>query len=1157
MTPSDPGPVTPIPVTPEAVPPPAPPMGDFSEEVARQREVLAACERFEHDWRQGTAADLESYLAGVPSHLQATVLTSLEELLGELQSDSLSEDSPAPESRFEILRPLATGGMGVVSEALDREFQRPVALKEILPAGADDETYRQRFLCEAAITGRLEHPGIIPVYSQGSQPDGRPFYAMRLISGERSGTLQQALRQFHDSPPADPAERDLAWRGLLRRVIDVCNTMAYAHSQGVLHRDLKPANILLGPYGETLVVDWGLAKDLRLPDPAKGTIPARAAALPAGTLHSQDLPAPPGLSTTSAATEGIGTLGYASPEQLRGTHLAPGPHSDIYSLGTILYSVLTGTSPFPHDRSTDPSELLQKVCTGEFVPPGQQNRKIHRALEAICLKAMATQPTDRYSTATALAADLERHLAGEAVSAWQEPWTVRTRRWVDRNRTLVTTLGVALALVTCATSALALMQSRNRQALTREATKLEKALRLARREQQSAEQERTAAAAAREQAETERNRAIEGENLAVQAIDEFRQALTEHPELVNLPQFTTLRNELLQKPLAFYRQLRERLEVLPEPSLSNLETLRKATIDLANLQGEIGDLTESIRLQDSVIQLCQRALEHPELKAGPGRISWGLAAVEARLAIGRSLSRTRDFQREYDAFQQALADLDHLQQEYPQSSEWDVLRALALGGMAEGLTHQDRYQQAHERYIQAIALQRVNVERNPDDRLRQRNLSTFLLNQARLQDLLDQPTAAEQSRQQALAILEGLGENVATDPQHRHRMAAGQFNRALQLVKNGQHEEALTAYRAATVEWQALMRDFPAHNEFPHACRLALANLANLLNQRQQFAEGLSTLEQIAAIDRSLVQKNPEITEYRGQLVEIEHTIGHLLTQLGRGEEATQWYAEALPDAERMFTALKGEPHWCRQVVELNLHLSASELETGATETAQNRLRTALPAAISLVESERVTAVDRQSLRILLGNLVGIEELRGELDQARLHRQIARDSDRSDPGILAVDKRLQEVLDGKSPQSSAEALQLVRRLSDRQEYAFALQLCAKALELDPGLLRDRQQQAGLLAAHIALQQASALPAEQAEESASLRQRALGWLRQELEAWRKAGPEWNSARRSALRRWRFDGNLAPVLRAADLARLPADEQQTWQELFDAATQLAGE
>src|SRR5262249_31401187 len=149
---------------------------------------------------------------------------------------------------------------------------------EIQDSHADHPESRTRFVLEAEITGALEHPGIVPVYGLGTYPDGRPYYAMRFIRGD---SLQEAIKRFHEAegPARDPGERALALRGLLRRFVDVCQAVAYAHSRGVIHRDLKPGNVMLGQFGETLVVDWGLAKPLaavgmpeHLPRSAEGLV---------------------------------------------------------------------------------------------------------------------------------------------------------------------------------------------------------------------------------------------------------------------------------------------------------------------------------------------------------------------------------------------------------------------------------------------------------------------------------------------------------------------------------------------------------------------------------------------------------------------------------------------------------------------------------------------------------------------------------------------------------------------------------------------------------------------------------------------------------------------------------------------------------------------
>jgi hypothetical protein len=258
------------------------------------------------------------------------------------EGDSFITTAPTPEvvaalggtmaparSRFRVLKFHAKGGLGVVYVANDEELQRPVALKEIQHRGAFDPDSRQRFVLEAEITGGLEHPGIVPVYGLGRYPDGRPYYAMRLIEGD---SLKQAVERFHsaDQDRRDPGDRELELRKLLRRFLDVCNAMAYAHSRGVLHRDLKPANIMLGPYGETLVVDWGLAK-LMGPD----AVPEGRLLRPSSTAGRVGLLPP----------QVVGTPQYMSPEQAGGEVNALGPASDVYSLGATLYSILTGRTP--------------------------------------------------------------------------------------------------------------------------------------------------------------------------------------------------------------------------------------------------------------------------------------------------------------------------------------------------------------------------------------------------------------------------------------------------------------------------------------------------------------------------------------------------------------------------------------------------------------------------------------------------------------------------------------------------------------------------------------------------------------------------------------------------------------------------------------------
>jgi WD40 repeat protein/serine/threonine protein kinase len=331
--------------------------------------------------------------------------------------------------RFLPLRPHARGGLGEVFVARDGELGREVALKAIQERFADDEHNQARFVREAQITGNLEHPGIVPVYGLGRSPDGRPYYAMRFIEGE---SFDAAIARFHkaEGPGRDPGERSVALLKLLRRFTDVCQAVDYAHSRGVLHRDLKPANIMLGPHGETLVVDWGLAKHL---DQAEGLPPPPEATglYELATSSSETLPG----ST-------VGTPAYMSPEQAAGRLDCLSPASDIYNLGATFYCLLTGRPPFENGSV---GAILWRVERGEFRPPREVAvGPVPSPLEAICLKAMALRPEDRYSTAAALAEDILRWVADEPVSVHRESPYQRFSRWARRHRTLVRSVATGL-----------------------------------------------------------------------------------------------------------------------------------------------------------------------------------------------------------------------------------------------------------------------------------------------------------------------------------------------------------------------------------------------------------------------------------------------------------------------------------------------------------------------------------------------------------------------------------------------------------------------------------------------------------------------------------------------------------------------------------------
>jgi tetratricopeptide (TPR) repeat protein len=462
--------------------------------LARAQAAGPATDPLVAAFRQAGPAAPHAHEAGCDeavARVRALAEAGISTVTPSLLASGSAPDSAGPAAggrRYRPERLHARGGLGEVHIALDEELSRQVALKRIQPRSAGDPDSQRRFRQEAEITARLEHPGVVPVYGLVQDDSGQPCYAMRFIQGE---TLEVALARFHEGDNARPdsGERRLALRDLLGRLVAVCNTIAYAHSKGVLHRDLKPANIMLGAYGETLVVDWGLAKTIG------GGLAERSAGVEEAEAGSEQ---------HTRTGQALGTPAYMSPEQAAGQAKEVGPATDVYGLGATLFAVLTGRPPLEGTTA----EVMEQARQGKVPPPRALKKDVPRPLEAVCCKAMALRPEDRYETALALADDIEHWLADEPVSAYREPLPARLARWGRRHKPWV--MGAAALMLTAIVALAGGLWAVNRE---REQTVTERDLKEAAR-QAEAEQRLRAVA--------EKKRANDEAAIA-RAVDDFLQ----------------------------------------------------------------------------------------------------------------------------------------------------------------------------------------------------------------------------------------------------------------------------------------------------------------------------------------------------------------------------------------------------------------------------------------------------------------------------------------------------------------------------------------------------------------------------------------------------------------------------------------------------------
>jgi serine/threonine protein kinase len=361
---------------------------------------------------------------------------------------NLVEELPAEltgDQRYEVIRPIAQGGMGAVMAALQPSIRREVAMKTVL-SGMDSAS-RMRFIEEAQITGQLEHPNIVPIHELGVDGDGQLFYTMKLVKGI---TLHEAIESLRGGKPGAAGQYPLPV--LLTIFQKVCDAVAFAHSHHVIHRDLKPANIMLGEFGEVLVMDWGLAKVINLAGSTPTGLATGAKAVAATGKHavtSARSEQPDTFSTMDGHI--MGTPQFMSPEQVRGETSSLDERSDVFALGAILYQMLTLHPPF---TGADVQEVIDRVAQGRFTNPAALDAvnlphmpggRVPDSLKAVVKKALAPSRALRYTRVLALQEDLAAYQGGFATTAEKAGAWRQLSLLVKRNK--AASIGLAAVLL--------------------------------------------------------------------------------------------------------------------------------------------------------------------------------------------------------------------------------------------------------------------------------------------------------------------------------------------------------------------------------------------------------------------------------------------------------------------------------------------------------------------------------------------------------------------------------------------------------------------------------------------------------------------------------------------------------------------------------------
>jgi serine/threonine protein kinase len=906
-----------------------------------------------------------------------------------LESAPKAVTTGASFGNYELLEPIAKGGMGIVYKARQRNLNRIVALKMILAGQFANQEDINRFYAEAEAAAALSHPNIVAIHEIG-EVAGQHFFSMDFIEGKSlSGLIQEN--------PVSP-------RRAAELMITIAETMQFAHDSGVVHRDLKPANVLLDKRQRPLVTDFGLAKQVS--NQSQMTM--------AGSI--------------------LGTPSYMPPEQAAGRLDQVGTWSDLYSLGAILYELLTGRPPF---RAASPFETIRQVLEMEPLSPRLLNPQVPKDLETICLKCLQKERARRYGSAQELAEELKRFLRGEPIHA--RPISNIARFWRLCKRYPLTSSAIAatVMLLIAVPIITSVAYVRISGALAQE--KAAKAL-----------------------AEQKKAEAIRKHRKTKQAINDLFTFVSENT-LLNKPGMQTVRRELLNKARAHYEDLSRDSEDDPELAID----LADAHFRLGNVAIALGSLDDAKRPLGDARQIQERLLaansNNPDL----------LEALSYTVALlGQVAVKKGDYEGASRDYSETIKIRTRLVAAAPENEEYQ--RLLAAAYMNAGLTtfniaqinpDDDKFEshmsQARQQYQQAQAMRLAVLTHNPKNRKTRRELAKGYFNLGDLERVDGNVKPAIEHFKSAADTFQGLLEDDPQDIDTQGNLAVSRRLVAALLVGDGQATEARQWYERALTRVETLTRenpDVPAYQDEQGGLLLSLFELeqteGNDKAARSAILRARRTYE-------SLYTKFPSVARYRWGLAMALRQLGELEAASGNIDAGKADVDLARQHFENLVEQFPNEADYEIELNRTDRVVAAVETFYG-TAAFQLRFADASPPALNEERLAEARAHFQTALKIHLQLLTD-----GETDVG-LQRDLAKDyynlGCATSDSVVAAEHfgRAVEILQ-KVLQQDADNVTLKTLLSDaRRLGADALTTSGKFQEARQWYFEDAAHLEGML-----------------------------------------------------------------------------------------------